>query len=216
MNSKISLRIHSIKCVDETGGWLAEKAGNDEIDLSGFGIDANANTTKVNPFRVYSNFDAGDIKKYSPPQNFVTLNLGNNGSFPKTCSVGFVLAEIDSGDFSGKITQIFDKLKELIDKKKKEEEDKKRNNSSLTSGTVSLTGAEVAIIWTVVKPIVFGWIKDKIIGAANDDIFLPRDVNITIPNGDFTWNGSKTSPPSAVEFRGHDGIYLLTYDWVLS
>ncbi len=212
MNTKISLRIHSVKCVDETGGSFAERIGNDEIDLSGFGIDGSANTVQVSPFRVGSNFDDGETKKYFPPRTFVTLDLVANASFPKSCSAGFLLAEIDSGDFGTKAKQVFLKVKEEMDKKKKEEEDKKKKDK----GVASLTGAEITIIWTIVKPIIFKFILDKIVGIANDDIFPPKDASITIPSANFTWNGSKTSPAATIEFRGHSGIYLLTYDWELS
>lgn len=211
MNNQISLHIHSVKCVDETGGRWVEKVGNDEIFLSGFGIDANANTVKVSPFEVYAHFDDGDIKSQSPPRNFVTLNLANNSSFPKTCAVGFLLAEKDAGDFGSKAAEIYEKMKEEMEKKKKEKEEERRR-----AGSASLTSEDWKIIWEEVKRYLYGWIKDKIISAANDDIFPPRDISITIASADFTWDGSRVSPPSAVEFRGHDGVYLMTYDWELS
>lgn len=215
MNNQISLRIHSVKCVDETGGRWAEKVGNDEIYLAGFGIDSNTTTVKITPFEVYPHFDDGDIKRFSPPRTLVTLSLTGANSFPKSCTVGLLLAEKDNGDLGTKAAQVYAKVKEEMDKKKKEEEDKKRNERGGT-GNSSLTGAEIALIWAVVKPLVYEWIKNKIIAAANDDIFPPRDTSITISANDFSWNGSRTSPPTAIEFRGHDGIYLMTYDWELS
>lgn len=211
MNNQISLRIHSVKCVDETGGKWVEKVGNDEIFLSGFGIDVNANTVKVNLFEVYAHFDDGDIKRYSPPRNFVTLNLANNSSFPKTCSVCFLLVEKDAGGFGSKFTEIYTKVKEEMEKKKKEKEEERKR-----AGSTFLSSGDLKDIWVIVKPYIYGWIKDKIMSAVNDDIFPPRDISITIPAADFTWGGSKVSPPSAVEFRGHNGVYLMTYDWELS
>lgn len=35
MSTQLNLRIHQVKCVDETGGRWAEKFGNDEIYLGG-------------------------------------------------------------------------------------------------------------------------------------------------------------------------------------
>jgi hypothetical protein len=211
MYNQISLRIHSVKCVDETGGRWVEKVGNDEIFLSGFGVDANADTVPVRAFEVYAHFDDGDMKNYSPPRTFVTMTLANNSSFPKTCSVGFLLAEKDAGDFGSQSAKIYDKVREEMEKKKREEEAKQKQSGS----TLVATGT-LAIVWEVVKPIVFAWIKSKIISAANDDIFPPQDTSVTIPSANFTWDGSNVSPPSAVEFRGHEGIYLLTYDWELA
>lgn len=217
MSNQISLRIHSVKCVDETGGKTAEKFGNDEIMLSGFGIDAGANTVKVDPFEIYPHFDDGETKRFSPPRKFVTLNLTNNSSFPKSYSVGFLLAERDNGDLGSKLEKVFAKLNEEVEKKRKEEEEKKRRagGASLT-GAVALTGAEVAVIWAVVQPIIFDWIKNKIISAANDDIFPPRDATITISSANFTFDGSNVSTQFPVEFRGHDGVYRMTCDWELS
>lgn len=211
MNNQLSLRIHSVKCLDETGGSWAERVGNDEMFLSGFGIDANAATVKVNPFEVYAHFDDGDIKRFSPPRNFVTLNLGGNGSFPKSCSVGFLLAEKDGGDFGSKAAKIYDKVKEEMEKKKREEEEERRR-----MGHAPFSSEDLGDIWEEIRPYVYGWVKDRIIAGANDDIFPPRDTSVTVTSADFTWNGSKVSPPSAVEFRGHDGVYLMTYDWELS
>jgi hypothetical protein len=211
MNNQISLRIHSVKCLDETGGRWVEKVGNDEIFLSGFGIDVNANTSKVSPFEVYAHFDDDDIKTYSPPHNFVTLTLANNSSFPKTCSVGFLLAEKDAGDFGSKVDEIYTKIQEEMEKKKREKEEERKQMKS-----DFISSEDLKVAWETVKPILYGWIKEQIISVANDDIFPPQDTSVTIPSADFTWGGSKISPPATVEFRGHDGIYLMTYDWELS
>jgi hypothetical protein len=209
MNNKISLRIHSVKCVDETGGSFVERFGNDEIALSGFGIDAAANTVQVKPFDIGSNFDDGETKRFSPPRRFVTLNIPK--TFPATFSVGFLLAEKDNGDFGSKVGKIFAKVTEEIEKKKKEEVQKKGR-----TGSAALTGAEIAVIWELAKPFVFSFVKDKIIGAANDDIFPLQDVSVTVPSADFTFAGGKDSQDFSVEFRGHGGVYRMTCDWQLS
>lgn len=208
MSNQISLRIHSVKCVDETGGKWAEKVGNDEILLAGYGIDGNLNAKFVQSFEVYAHFDDGDVKRFSPPRKFVTLPLNEGGSFPKTCFVVFLLAEKDRGDFPGKATQVYNKLVEEIAKKKAE---------MLGARSASGVGEEfLKKIAEMVLKDLYEWVKSKIISAANDDIFPMRYTQVSISNPDFTWNGSKTSPPSAIEFRGHDGVYLMTYDWELA
>ncbi len=55
-------------------------------------------------------------------------------SFPKSCSVAFLLAEKDSGDFGSKASAIYDKVKEEMEKKKKEEEEKKRRAMAASAG----------------------------------------------------------------------------------
>ncbi len=210
MSSQITLRIHSVKCVDETGGKWAEKVGNDEIALAGFGIDANSETVFVNRFGVYAHFDDGDIKTYAPPRNFITLALNPNGPFPQTCVAGFFLAEEDGGeDFGSKAMAIYEKVREEVTKQK-------QAASLVPAGAARLASPAAAAIWEFSRSVVYPWAKAKILNAMKDDIFPPTDTMVTIPTPGFTWDGSTVSPPAAVEFRGHDGIYLLTYDWVLA
>jgi hypothetical protein len=218
MNNQISLRIHSVKCIDETGLGPAERVGNDEIMLSGFGIDANATTVQVRPFEIHPHFDDGETKRFSPPRNFVTLNLANTNSFPKSCSASLILAERDNGDLGTKLAEIFDKLTQEMGKIKKEEEEKKKKRlaASATAGSASLSGVEMKVIWELVKPIIFNFIREKILLSANDDIFPPQDVSVTVSSDDFTFEGSKVSTQFPVEFHGHDGIYRATCDWELS
>jgi hypothetical protein len=209
MNNQISLRIHSVKCIDETGGKWAEKVGNDEIAMAGFGIDANSDTFPVSRFSVYSNFDDGDVKNYAPPRNFITLNLGNNNAFTKTCVVGFLLAEEDgAGDFSSKATAIYEKVREEVTKQKQE--------LTAKGGAAGIAGITAAMVWEFSRNVVYPWVKAKILNAMKDDIFPPADTTVMIPAADFTWSGSRISPPAEIEFRGHEGIYLVTYDWELS
>jgi hypothetical protein len=210
MSSQITLRIHSVKCIDETGGKWAEKIGNDEIALAGFGIDANSETFPVSRFEVYSHFDDGDIKTYNPPLNFITLALNPNGPYPQTCVAGFLLAEEDGGeDFGSKAMAIYEKVREEVTKKKQE-------MSLVAAGPTKLAGLTAAAVWEFSRSVVYPWAKARILNAMKDDVFPPTDTMVTIPSPNFTWDGSPVSPPAAVEFRGHDGIYLLTYDWVLA
>ena len=62
----------------------------------------------------------------------------------------------------------------------------------------------------------YAWVRNKIITTANDEIFPLRYKRLTVTGPESTFNGSPVSPSSSVEFRGHDGFYLLTYDWQLS
>lgn len=195
MSTRATFRIHNVKCIDETGGWLAEKVGNDEIFLSGFGIDPAAQTHKVNPFEVYAHFDDGDIKRYSPPRPFISLALDAGGEWPKAVSVGLLLAEKDWGDFGQKVDQVLAKVQEHLNQ----------------SGGIPGAGG-----WGVILQPVAKYVLDKVIGVARDDVFALKDVNLMLPAPDFTWDGNTTSPPASVDFKGHNGYYRLTYDWVLN
>lgn len=192
MASNVSFRIHQVKCIDETGGWLAEKAGNDEIWLSGFGISPSGETRKVEPFEVYANFDDNDVKKYNPPRNFISLPLLDSGVWPKSIGIGLLLAEKDWGDFGGKVDVILEKVKGAV-------------------GSVPAGGG-----WQAALVMVAPFVLNQVIGVARDDIFPLQSVTLDVPNPQFLWGGQPTSPRATVDFRGHDGIYRLEYDWSLS
>ena len=64
------------------------------------------------------------------------------------------------------------------------------------------------------KPRVQKYLKDLITKGLKDDVFPPQDVSGDIFSADFYWgNGTKLSPEATVAFRGHNGVYYLTYYW---
>jgi hypothetical protein len=210
MNNQVTLRIHQVKCIDETGGSFAERFGNDEICLGGFGINANLQATKIAPFEVNANFDDGDIKDYSPPKSFVTLTIGGANAWPKSCGVGFLLFERDNG---GRF-EATDKTFAELSKKLEEERTKRGLNAAAQSAALPpIPWGEIALaVWEYIGP----WVKQQISSAIDDDMFSLRTVEVSIPSSNFTWSGSKVSPKSTVDFRDHSGIYRLEYDWELS
>lgn len=210
MSTTLNLRIHSVKCVDETNGSFAEKFGNDEISLGGFTVDAQANTRKIEAFNVGSNFDDGETVRFNPPRTFASFNISNLNS-PANFTVGLLLIERDNGGTSEALKKIADTVIAEI---------AKRKSAALVGsngGTATAVAAAipVALIWSLVKPIIFSYVKEKIMGFINDDFFPLQDAVVTIINSNHTFNGRKTSPISMVEFRGNEGVYTLIYDWEL-
>jgi hypothetical protein len=201
--NNITLRIHKVKCVDETGGRFQERFGNDEISLGGFGVDANLTPTKVAPFDVYAHFDDGETKNYSPPLRFVTLDLTGQSEWPKSCGVGFLLFERDNGGRDGATDKVFAEVS------KKLEEEKATRGMRFAAIPWAVIATKV---WEYIEP----WVKQKLRKAIDDDMFPLRIVEVTIPSPDFSWDGSNTSSISTVDFRDHSGIYELTYDWELA
>lgn len=208
MSNQITLRIHSVKCVDETGGKWDEKFGNDEIFLAGYSINDNLDSKFVRPFEVYAHFDDGEIKRFSPPKMFAALAINNNSAFPKNYFVAFLLAEKDRGDFNNKAAQVYNELVEELAKKAREE--LRKRNANVISEDI-----KKFIVEKVLEEL-YSWIRSKIISTANDEIFPLRYTQISIPSADFNWNGNRISPTAKIEFRGHDGVYVMTYDWELS
>lgn len=195
MATKLNLRIHRVKCIDETGGAWREGIGNDEIVLGGFSIAQNGDTTKIPTISIYPHFDSGDVKTFNPPKVFHTFNLGN--SFPKEFGVGLVLIEKDNGGSDSAIVKIAERAKELI------------------SQNLPAAGGVLGIVLGIVLSPLVNWVSNKIIGGIEDDLFPPHLVSVKIPGANFTWAGAMDSAEKTIRFNGHGGTYDLTYDWQL-
>lgn len=207
MTSQLKLRIHSVKCVDETGGKYVEKFGNDEIYLGGFSLDAEGNPVKIPNFSVYPDFDDGDIKNFNPPRVFATFNVSEQTNWPKNFGVCFLLFEKDSGGMDEMLDTAFQKFKDEVKAKKP---------SARTTDEGSSFAFPWQTIFSVVIPIVVNYLKNKLSGAISDDAFPLEATSVSIPAANHKWDGSNVSPLNKVEFRGNDGVYYLFYDWELS
>ena len=208
MSQQISLRIHSVKCIDETNGAWAERFGNDEIWLGGYTISTNGDTRVIAPWEVYAHFDDGDVKVFEPPRVFHTFTPSPVG-FPQELGLGLVLVEKDNGGMTDAIKAIAklvqDKLKATL---------ATPPSSRLPPGAAG--GVAVALLkWalTVIGPIVADEVKRRIMAAYNDDVFQPQHVTLSVSGPSMLFSGSTTSARSTLRFRDHDGIYELSYDW---
>lgn len=209
MATKLSLRVHRVKCVDETGGRWAEKVGNDEIYLGGFAVtNQNGDTVKIDPVSIYSDFDDGDVKVFNPPMVFHTVTIPNSGDWPKTFAIGLILIEKDAGGMVGAVTKITDFF---------ETELKKKLAQPAVAGAAPLiAGALLKYAIIAIAPTVISYVKQKIVSVFSDEIFMPNMATVDISSANFTWSGSTDSAQKTIEFRDHGGIYQVTYDWKLS
>lgn len=222
MSTKLSLRIHRVTCIDETGGKLAEGIGNDEIYLGGFAVNDKAETTEIKPVSIYPHFDDGDSKVFNPPKIFHTFPLPNAwGTEPKGFGIGLVLIERDTGrDFSPAITKLTEFAKKKIaekleeEKKKRAEKKKEEEKKSKLAGAV-LTPLIIAAI-KYAAPYIIDFAKRQLIRGLRDEVFLPQEATIAITSPSHTWSGSKDSVEKTVHFREHGGHYTVVYDWQLS
>lgn len=204
-DQEVMVQLTRVKCVDETGGRWVERIGNDEIYLAGFAVDAAGTTVKLAPFCVYPHFDDGDVKVFSPPKTIFTLKVPGGGTFPKRCVVTLILAEKDSGDLTSLAQEAFDKVTRDMDEMK--------DAMGMGEGEDPPPS-----FWDKVqekaKEIAFKFIRDKITAGLNDDVFPPQVVTLNVTSDDFRWgDGTKMSPETRVEFRGHDGVYYLFFYW---
>ena len=202
VTDKLELRIHNVRCVDETN---PEWAGNDEIGLGGVGLDETGEVAKIAESRVGNNFDDGDVRFYSPLMRFVSFNLNEGGKqWPKSYFVTLGLAEKDMGNG---LDQHLGKLVTKI---------KERLIAVLGDAIGEVIGPDAmkvviaAVTWVIGR--VYEWLKSW----WNDDIFPPQSVSVVIGSLTHRWPGGTTDSPQGVaRFAAHGGIYELTYDWAV-
>ena len=220
------MRVHSVKCVDETGGRIAERVGNDEIYLGGFVVDESGNTKAISPTSIYPHFDDGDIKIFNPPKIFNTITLPSGGSWPKGFGIGLILIERDAGGMVEAVTKIADfaeeKIKEKLNGPASEVANARSVIAKATAGGESartLAAVPPVLITIAIElalPLILTYVKRTIIGAFVDEVFTPQIATLELPSSNFTWLGANDSAEKIVRFRDHDGVYDLTYDWQLS
>ena len=206
MSQQISLRIHRVMCIDETGGKYAEKFGNDEISLGGFSISSNGDTQVIAPWDVYKSFDDSDKKDFNPPRVFHTFALAPAG-FPQEVALGLVLAEKDIG---GGMTVAIKDIAKLVSEQLKA-------HLALHPVPAAAVGAVlVPVLIYALKAIaaaIAAEVKRRIIKASKDDVFPPEYVTMSVSGPNMRFDGSTSSVLSTLRFEGHEGIYDLTYDW---
>ncbi len=202
--TKLELRIHKVRCDDETNGFLGSESGSDEIDLGGTTVDESGDTKKVTPFRVASFGEDGDQKVFTPARRFTFFNLAEGTDFPKGYVVTLVLAEIDSGGFNDFIGKLLEKVKERV-------------IAYLTAAFGAMVGASggpVGVVIGLAVGFVVGKVFELISNIWKDDVFTPVSVRTSIPSLTARWTGGRTdSPERTVTFKGHGGQYTVTYDW---
>jgi hypothetical protein len=205
-HKKLTLRIHSVKCVDETGtGGLfgTEGFGDDEISLGGTVVGVTGTTAKVSPFNVSSSFEDGDVKNFNPLKPFFTFDLTKGKQFPKTVIATLVLAERDMGGISDFIDALTEKIEDQV--------------TNLLAG---LGESQVPGSGIIARPII-DWCVDKVFdylkSVWSDDVFKPATLSVKISSPTHTFNNGKIhSPDQTITFKGHDGAYELKHDWLLS
>lgn len=196
VTNKLELRIHKVRCVEDTPGW-----GRDEIDLGGNTVDESGDTENISAFRV-GKFKSGEEVNYSPPRIFAAFDLLENPNvkWPRSYSTTLALAEIDLGRFPDFLNKFFDKVKEEVIKAVKE--------ALGDTGDIVIFGTTVGeIVGTVVGWVVsgiFNWLRE----VWNDDIFAPITLRADISSLD-----APNPQGGEVSFKDQGGEYRLYYDW---
>lgn len=199
----LALRIHRVRCVDETGSNRLTELGEDDIDLGATKTDLAARSVGLVPFYKVGGFDDGDIKRFTPPRQLLTFNLGGERPFPRAYSASLVLVERDSGEQMGPF------LEELARQERVQLRGAFTAFARANNREPSI--AESVSVWRdswelLVKPAVMARWRS----VQRDDIFPPATVSIYVPSA-----LQLSSPTTTLTFKGHGGTYEVTYDWEL-
>jgi len=203
---QVEFRIHRVRCIDETNGFLGSEAGADEIALAGTEVDESGDTRKISEFKVRNFGDDGDIKTYSPPKRFTFFNLGEGTKFPKSYFVTLVLAEKDMGGLSDFVQKLLDWVKDKV-------------ITALTAALGTAIGASGGPVGAIIGAAV-GYCVGKVFeifkSVWEDDVFPPVTARLDVPSATHRFTGGKVDSAEGVAtFSGHGGKYDLTYDWRL-
>ncbi len=201
---RLGLRIHKVRCVDETNPeWMSD----DEIALGGTTVDETGDAKKIPEFTVRNDFDDGEQKVYSPPKELVWFNLAEGDKWPKSYYVSLVLAEKDMGGLADFLNSMLDKVKSEV----------VSALSAAIGGAIGMSGGPVGMIIGAVVGWVVGQVFEWLNAWWSDDVFQPKTVSLALGSATSTFaGGAMDSPESTVTFKGFGGTYAVTYDWALS
>jgi hypothetical protein len=202
----LTMRLHRVKCIDETGSGIFGELGMDEIALAGTTVDETGDTGKVGQFPV-KKFNDGDVKDFVPAKTFTTFSLREGSAFPKHYFVTLVLAEKDDGGLGDFVNRLLEKVKERV-------------TAALAAAIGSAVGVSGGLVGALIGAAVgfaIGKIIDFLRGVFGDDVFPPATQHVVISSATHRFpNGRTTSGSSVVPFVGHNGKYEVTYDWMVA
>jgi hypothetical protein len=204
--NQLEFRIHQIKCLDETDGFLGSEAGSDEISIGGATIDETGDVEKVTVFNIGSFGSDGAVRSFSPPRSFATFDLTEAPLFPAFYFVTLVLAEVDMGGLPDFVNSLYNKVKEKV-------------ITALTTAVGTAIGATTGPVGAVIGAAV-GFIVGEVFQVLkstwDDDVFRPATVQIEIPSRSHRFENDATdSGEGTTTFSGHGGKYQVVWDWRL-
>jgi hypothetical protein len=219
--SKLQLRIHKTKCIDETDGFLGSEAGDDEIRLSGYLIDPTGEMKKANFLNLGDSFDDGEVVSYAPPKIFDVHNIEKetikiNGKmveigWPRSYYATLILAEQDNGGFPEFLNNVLNAIKGWV-----KSEVVTAVAAAIGTGAGGTIGGPLGAAIGAIVGALIGWLIGSLIdffkAIWEDDVFSAVTVAQTLAVPMPTW-GKANSPQGYVWWKGHGGHYKVWYDW---
>lgn len=191
----LQFHLLSVKCIDETDGFLGSEAGSDEIAFGGLMVDAGGATISIPRFRVGDFASDGVTKNFDPPVQFGVMDFRSGAAWPKTFALSLVLVELDNGNFPELLRKLYDeaaaKLRAAV-------------QNAAPGGTIGEI-IMAAVDWVITK--VFSWLKDW----WEDDLFKPITMSFDFPAADATLGANNETNPMWLEWSGHGGRYRMWF-----
>jgi hypothetical protein len=197
-NVKAILRIHKVRCVDETD----PETGDDEISLAGVVVQANGKSRKIDTFMVADDFDGDEQIVYEPPILYAHYDIvggQENTAFPKYIACFLIMSEIDNGGFPDQFQDLYEHIKTKV--------------LDAINGAVTTAYGPLAYVVSSAT----GWLMGELWGLFRDiwedDLFPPQKVDLVFQTPRSNFGGSSYSPMFSAWFNGHGGTYLVNYSW---
>lgn len=199
----LELRLHHVKCVDETNDAFGFESGSDHINVGVLLVDAIQRAVKSPIYDLGHYASDGVERVYAPPMVLGGWDLRVGFYWPRTVSAVVYLSEIDNGGFPEWMQKIFDFAK-----------------SKVVSAVSTAIGAAIGgILGMGVGALIgalVGWAIGELIAALKswweDDVFPPVNLTVNFDAADASFGGKTTSAPFTLPFEGHGGHYVLTAD----
>lgn len=201
----LELRIHGVRCIDETDGFLGSESGDDEIFMGGSSVDETGDVKKISAFLVRNDFDDNEVKLYNPPKRFTSFDTTEGTKYPKGYFVTLVLSEADNGGFPSFLNKLMGFIKGEVSKQ----------ITAAIGGMIGASGGPIMAAVGAAIGYVLGLLINFIIAIWEDDIFPPKVLSAKITSAFDDFNGSSTTPQQFLYFSGHGGKYKVGCDWHL-
>lgn len=197
-NEKLIFRINRVLCVKDTREMF-----KDEIAVGGTAFDDEGNQVEI-ANRFVAEFKDGDEKRFNPPlplASFDLLTLAND--YPHTFTVMLGMAEIDRGGFQEFVQSLSGRVHELI-----------YGigmyglmlSGSLVVGLAPIVGIVLIVAGAIVVGLLF-------VGLNEDELFPSQAALLELPDAAATFNGQLVSPVLSLEYKEHNGHYIVEYTW---
>jgi hypothetical protein len=199
--TRLVLRIHEVKSVDETGHF---DMGADEIDLAGIAILPDGRKVKLRTLDL-GQFNKGKVKR--PSDDFASFDLRNGPEFPRLFQAMLILAERDHGAGLG------DYLKQVLagSKPTVASPTDAVNAAGVATSVAAATAGDPTLIATealrTATKLASIWAKD--------DIFTPRIVRMKMNRATALPGGRTATARDTLSLKQFDGHYQIVYSWRL-